>query len=220
MSLLVADAVGPSGSVVGVDVSAPMLALAEKRSAGRSNVAWRRADAASAELGGPYDLVLSRFGVMFFADPVVAFRNIARAMRPGARLVFVCWQDMAKSEWLTVPMKAVTPLLERPPGPPPDPDAPGPGAFARRERVEGILAQAGFTNVTMEPHDAAIPLGRDVPSAVAQLLRIGPVARALAEESPAIRARATETLTSSFTELAARGRLELGASYWLVRATR
>lgn len=218
-TLSAADAVGATGSAVGVDVSAPMLALAEKRAAGRTNVSFRRDDAASADLGGPYDLVLSRFGVMFFADPVAAFRNLARVTRPGGRVVFACWQDMTRSDWLTRPMAVVKPLLEKPaPFPPPDPDAPGPNAFARRERVEQILTGAGFTDVVMEPSEVAVPLGRSVPDAVAQMLRIGPVARSVAEESPEVRARATEVLTKLLTEIDDEGPLELGASIWLVRA--
>lgn len=220
-TLRMADAVGEGGGATGVDVSAPMLELAGKRSAGRASVAWRLADAAREDLGGPYDLVISRFGVMFFADPVAAFRNIARAMRPGARLVFVCWQDLGKSDWFGLPMRSVRPLLRAPEAfPPPDPDAPGPNAFARRERIEGILAGAGFTQIVIEPRDATFSLGRDVDDALAQMLRIGPIARALADESPEARPRVTAALATFLAELAARGPLALSASFWLVRATR
>lgn len=219
-TLLVSDAVGTRGSVTGVDVSAPMLAHAQRRAASRVNAHFRCEDAANADLGGPYDLVTSRFGVMFFADPVAAFTNIARAMRPGGRLVFACWQDLRECDWFTVPMRVVKPLLEAPPAfPPPDPDAPGPSAFARRERVESVLSAAGFRDISLEPHDVRISLGADAEHALGQLLRIGPVARALAEESTAVRERAKAALRTALTELETEGRLALGASFWLVRAT-
>ena len=142
-------------------------------------------------------------------------------MRPGARLVFVCWQDLGKSDWFGLPMRRVRPLLRAPEAfPPPDPDAPGPNAFARRERIEGILADAGFTQIVIEPRDTTISLGRDVDDALAQMLRIGPIARAVADESPEARPHVTAALVAFLTDLAARGPLALSASFWLVRATR
>jgi SAM-dependent methyltransferase len=219
-TLLVADAIGTSGTVTGVDVSAPMLELAAVRSDGRTNVRWSLADAATADLGGPYDLVLSRFGVMFFVDPVVAFTNVARAMRPGARLVFACWQDLTQSDWLSLPMRTIRPLLEAAPTAPPDPDAPGPGAFARPERVRSILERAGFRAIAIAPHTTSVVLGRDPDDALVQMMRIGPVARAVAEESPAVRDRVKSALHAMLVGLAARGPLALDASFWLVTATR
>ncbi len=220
-TLQIADAMSAGGTVVGVDVSAPMLELAGRRAAGRTHVEWRQADAAQGDLGGPYDLVVSRFGVMFFADPVLAFRNIARAMKPGARLTFVCWQDLGKSEWLSLPMQTARPLLTAlPPFPPPDPDAPGPNAFARRERVQSILQSAGFARITIEPHDTIITLGENVHDALTQMLRIGPLARALADEPPDVRAKVSAALEAFLSSLAQRGPLALSASFWLVRAAR
>lgn len=218
-TLQVADAIGAGGAIVGVDVSAPMLELARHRTAGRANVAWREADAANEDLGGPYDLVLSRFGVMFFTDPVFAFRNIARAMRPGARLTFVCWQDLTKSDWFALPMQTVRPLLTAtPPFPPPDPDAPGPNAFARRERVQSILEAAGFSQITIEPRETPMSLGESEEGALAQMLRIGPVARALADEPPEVRAQVKVAMQGALASLGQRGPLVLRASLWLVRA--
>ncbi|MDF2901645.1 MAG: SAM-dependent methyltransferase, partial [Phenylobacterium sp.] len=134
-SFELARRVGPSGRVLGVDISAPMLEVARQRAAGAAaNVSFIEADAQThAFQNGGFDLAISRFGVMFFDDPTAAFRNIGAALRPGGRLSFVCWRPMLENAWMATPLFAAMPLL--PPLPPPDPAAPGPFAFADPERV-------------------------------------------------------------------------------------
>ena len=155
-SIELARRVGPSGSVVGVDLSAPMLEAARRRAeaADLSHARFVQADAQTYPLEIA-DGVFSRFGVMFFADPVAAFVNIRRGLRPGGRLAFVCWRPMANNPWMSIPLDAIIHLLPAPP-PPPDPLAPGPFAFADRTRVETILAEAGFDDVVITPHDERI----------------------------------------------------------------
>ncbi|PCC67002.1 SAM-dependent methyltransferase [Nannocystis exedens] len=194
-SLALARAVQPGGAVVGVDVSVPLLERARERAAAAGlDLEFRRADASVDDLGpGGYDLLCSRFGVMFFADPVAAFRHLRAAARPGGRLVFVCWRAAAENDWVVLPQRALQGIV--PPQPPPEPSAPGPFSFGARERVQGILDAAGFRAVTIAPFDAPLRFGRgDTPEAavddaVAQALDVGP-SRACSRASRTTCARA------------------------------
>jgi SAM-dependent methyltransferase len=180
-TLQLAGRVGPSGAVVGADISEPMLEVARGRPVpeGSARPDFRNLDAQTADLGsGAFDGVFSRFGVMFFADPAAAFANIRRALKPGGRLAFVCWRPFADNPWMREPMAAAAPLL--PPMPPPDPTAPGPFAFADGERVRSILGKAGFSGVAVEPFDASIG-GGNVDDTVNLTLRVGPLGRVLRE---------------------------------------
>ncbi len=215
-TLCASDAVGPAGSVVGLDVSEPMLGRAKMRSAGRTNVEWRLEDAARAAFTRPFDAIVSRFGVMFFTDPVAAFGNLRAALAPGGRIVFVCWQDVTANDWAVVPSRAARPFLGDPA--PSIPGAPGPFAFADRDRLTGILQDAGFVDVAIAPRTTPLPMGRDPDDALAQLARIGPLARAVAELDPDVARRALEAARDEVVARAAGGPLELGGAYWLVSA--
>jgi len=143
--------------VTGVDVSAPMLAVAAERTAGNARLV--EADASAWMGDAPFDLAVSRFGVMFFDAPDQAFATIAANLRPGGRLLFACWRTPAENEWATTPLAAVRDLL--PEAAPPAPHAPGPFALADRERLEGILRRAGFTEITIRPFDCSVCLARE-----------------------------------------------------------
>jgi SAM-dependent methyltransferase len=180
-TLQLAARVGPSGAVVGADISEPMLEVARRRSAPEraAKPEFRNLDAQTADLGhASFDGVFSRFGVMFFADPVAAFANLRAALKPGGRLAFVCWRAFLDNPWMREPMAAAAPLL--PPMPPPDPIAPGPFAFADADRVRGILTAAGFTGVAIDPFNATIG-GSGVEDTVNLTLRVGPLGRILRE---------------------------------------
>jgi SAM-dependent methyltransferase len=169
-------AVGPAGRVLGADISPTMLAMARDRvtAAGLTHVDCIEADAQThAFAPGTFDLVISRFGVMFFADPVAAFANIRLALAPEGRIAFVCWAGMADNPWFRLPIEAAVSVLG--PMPPPEPRAPGPMAFAEGEYVTGILEAAGYGDVsikTVDLHltppgtlaDAARFAGRDGPA--------------------------------------------------------
>lgn len=148
--LALAQRVGPDGHVLGVDVSDPMAARARERiaSAGLTNSQVIVSDAATHpfERGGA-DLLFSRFGVMFFADPVAAFGNLRGAVRPGGRLLCAAWRPLADNPWFRVPMEAARALL--PPQPPADPEAPGPFALANQDRTLGILRAAGWKDAML-----------------------------------------------------------------------
>lgn len=176
-TLDLAEAVGPQGEAVGVDVSEPMLAVARARAKGRAR--FLAADAQTADLGdGAYDAAFSRFGVMFFNDPPAAFANIRRALgRPG-RLAFVCWRPLADNPWMSCAYEAAAHLF--PARAPADPHAPGPFAFQDPDRVRGLLEAAGFQGVRIERFDADLDMG-GLEECVAVNLRVGPLGSALRE---------------------------------------
>ncbi len=186
-ALEIAERVGPTGSVLGVDLSTPMLeqARARARAAGLAHIRFDEADAQTHAFGtGAYDVVYSRFGVMFFADPDAAFGNLRRALRPGGRLAFVCWRTLPENPWMAVPLGAA--LQHLPPLPIPAPGAPGPFAFADAERVRGILTRAGFAEPRFEQVDEVLSIGGggDLDATVNFLLQLGPTAAALREAGP------------------------------------
>jgi len=181
--------VGPRGAVTGIDLSAPMLASARKRAAGIGNVTFQPADAQTTRFAaGYFDVCFSRFGVMFFVDPVAAFTNMHSALRPGGRLGFVCWQALPKNPWMQVPLAAAARHLTLPP--PPEPGTPGPFSLADRERVRGILERAGFTDLEFDDHRATLTIGggQGLDEVVDILLTgVGPTSAALRQADPAVR---------------------------------
>jgi len=178
-SLELAAAVGAQGRVTGVDISRLMLGVARNRPvpAGAAAPVFEEADAQTAVLGR-FDAAFSRFGVMFFSDPVAAFRNIHAALKPAGRLAFACWRPFEENVWMRAPMEAALPYL--PELPPADPLAPGPFAFADPDRIRGILSQAGFRDIAIAPHDELIG-GADIEASLELALRVGPLARVLRE---------------------------------------
>lgn len=153
-TLDLARLVGPDGTAMGVDISEGMVGAARRRAdtAAVSNATFLFADAATADLGGPFDAVYSRFGVMFFADPPAAFANIAGALRPGGRLAWAVWGPLADNPWMFVPsMAASAPLgaeLSIP-----EPGAPGPFSLSDADHVRELLLAAGLEDVSVTPVD-------------------------------------------------------------------
>ena len=184
-TLALAGLVGPTGAVVGCDFSGPMLARATQRGteAGLTNASFALADVQTAMLPGPFDVVFSRFGVMFFADPIAAFANIRSATKPGGRLSFVCWQPVRLNDSFAFVGLAANDILG-PPDPVPD-DAPGPFAFADPDRVRAILGQAGWTDVNVAECRREIQVfgTSDLETGLAGAMRIGGLVRRLAGRS-------------------------------------
>ncbi len=185
--------------VVGLDISEPLLERARERAKGIANLRFERADAQTFAFSSDFDAVFSRFGVMFFDDSVAAFRNLRSALAEGGKLGFVCWRPMSENPAFTLPLQAGLPFLPEPPKPF-DPNAPGPFAFADANKVRGILEQAGFTSVDLNPLDVELVFGgrADLEGAVDLALQIGPLARALGnapqETVTRIRAAVAEAL--------------------------
>jgi len=216
-TLDVARAVGPSGHVVAMDISAPMLDEGRRRAAaaGLANVDWQQADPATAELDG-FDLLVSAFGLMFFGDPVAAFANMRRAANPGARMAFVSWRALAENPWIGVPMRAAAAHL--PPRPRPNPHAPGMFAFADPQRVAEILAAAGWTPPRLEKLDLELDIaaGRGLDEAVVQSTRIGAVNSWLRNQPADIVAAATDSIRAALAPYRDGASVRLPGAMWLV----
>jgi len=216
-SLLLADQVGPGGAVTGVDVSQPMLKLARTRTEAQ-NVHFLEADAAAYPFRPEFDLIFSRFGVMFFVDPVAAFANIRKGADGAARLAFICWRAVAENEWASVPYRVAKPFL--PEQPVADPNAPGPFAFADADRLRGILESAGFSEVRIEPFQGYMNLGHAPAQAAFQSTNLmGPTSRALRAVDDAIRARVMNAISEELARTCESGKeIRLGTACWLVSA--
>ena len=214
-SLDLAVRVGPGGSVVGLDVSRPMLEVARGRPAppGSGLLEFMEADAQTADLG-QFDAVYSRFGVMFFNDPPAAFANIRKGLKPGGRLAFVCWRPYADNAWMREPMEAAEPFL--PAAEPSDPLAPGPFAFADPERVRAILAEAGFAEIAVRPVDAMIG-GSDLDQSVDLAFNIGPLGRAL-RENPGAADKVRDAVRTVLERYVTPDGLRMPSAVWIVTA--
>jgi SAM-dependent methyltransferase len=208
-----AKAVGPGGSVTGVDISRPMLSVARGRGVG---VNFREADASTHLFHPTHDLLFSRFGVMFFADPTSAFANLRKALSPHGRLAFVCWRDVKENLWASTPMAAARPFL--PPQEPADPHAPGPFAFADDARLRKILGDAGYRDIRIEKLDSTMHMGATMNDAVEQALRIGPLARASAGLDEAALAKIRAAVREALTKFETPTGIAPQAACWLVGA--
>ncbi len=218
--LAIARSVGPAGRVLGVDISAPMLGRARERvaSAGLTNVSLELADGQTHRFApGAFDALFSRFGVMFFEAPELAFANLGKALRAGGRLAFVCWQPAAANPWVALPMAGMANVAPLPP--PPPPGAPGPFAFGDPERVQRILGAAGFRDVSVRGEQLPMAVG-GLDEAAAFLTEIGPASRALREAGggEALTAKARSAIREALAPHARDGRVELGSAIWCVTA--
>jgi len=169
--------------------------------------------------GATYDAVFSRFGVMFFADPVGAFANMRSALRPGGKLGFVCWRAMRDNPLFVVPLEAGVPFLREPPTPP-EAGAPGPFAFADGDQVKRILENAGYADIVVDPFDTEITYAgrRDLEGAVEMALQVGPLSRALSDADEATRARVREAVRNAFVPHHGPAGVILPSATWIVTA--
>jgi SAM-dependent methyltransferase len=220
-ALQIARRVGNEGAVCGIDISAPMLEQARKaaRDSHLDNVQFLEADAQTYEFAPQsQDALLSRFGVMFFDDPVAAFTNLRRALRPGGRLAFVCFQAMDKNLWATLPVAVVErhTTVERPASP----FAPGPFAFADAERVRGILQAGGFSDVSLDGVELDLPIGSGLdPLRAAELLcELGPAGGALRQKPATLRESVVADLSGELGPYRTPSGVRLPCSAWLTRA--
>jgi ubiquinone/menaquinone biosynthesis C-methylase UbiE len=217
-ALALSDQVGPNGSVLGIDLSTPMLARARERSAGRTNLTFLQGDASSMAFPRKFDLLFSRFGVMFFEDPTAAFRHLRAAAQSGGRLAFVCWRPFAENRWAALPVQAVRSVV--PEVEPPNHDAPGPYAFADSAKVERILTAAGFRDVAIDRFDADVVLTSDddLEQATQFAVSAGPAARILASVGPDLQARAKIAVRSALESARTSKGFALPGTGWLVTA--
>ena len=220
-SVELARCVGLAGSVWGVDVSQPMLDVARARAAqgAAPHLTYVQADASSAGLPAAVDLLFSRFGVMFFAEPVPALRHLRQALRARGRFVFACWRVPRDNPWAMAPLVAARKALGITPAPA-DPHAPGPFAFADDARLRDLLSQAGFENIDVQRFDAPVFLGATPRSAAENSARLGPTSMLVrelgAEHLPAI-VNGVETALQALA--APDGHVSLNGSAWIVCAS-
>jgi SAM-dependent methyltransferase len=219
--LALADRVGPTGHILGVDVSQPMSARARQRiaNAAINNAEVVVSDAAvHAFVRAGTDLLFSRFGVLFFADPVAAFVNLRHAMRPGGRLLCAAWRPLADNPWFSVPLEAARPKL--PPQAPADPNAPGPFAFANRERTIGIFSSAGWHDVRLTRHDLPMKFAEtgQLEQATDFATRMGALARLLADVDAEVRTAVRLAVGKALQAYDGAGGISLIGSIWLISA--
>jgi SAM-dependent methyltransferase len=194
-----------AASARGIDISVPMLGLARRRA---PQLDFVLADATTHAFEPAHDLVASRFGVMFFDDPIAAFANLRTALAPGGRLAFVCWRAFGDNPWAATPLAAaeglIAPAVQ-------DFAAPGPFSLGKRDRIESVLTAAGFHDIAIGARQSTMYLGETVEDAVTSSLTIGPLSRAAADlDEPTrdlIRVRLRKVLTGT-----------MAASVWLVGA--
>ena len=219
VSIALAQKVGPTGHVLGIDISGPMLARARQIAPAGLPVEFVLADATVYPFApASFDLLVSRFGVMFFAEPALSFANLRKALKPSGRLAFACWREPRENPIFMAPLQAA--YKHVPKLPPQGPEDPGPFAFASEARVHRILSEAGFTAVAMEACNLAldVAVGGGLEAAVKDALEIGPTARALAEQPPELVAAATHSIREALTPLVRGQSVPLPAAIWIVTA--
>ncbi|HWT07192.1 MAG TPA: class I SAM-dependent methyltransferase [Xanthomonadales bacterium] len=219
--LELARRVGSAGHVVGVDVSRPMLDLANERvrAAGLRMVTLHLADAATYPFReAEFELAFSRFGIMFFGDPVTAFANIRRSLRAGGRLAGVVWRPLADNPWFAVPLAAATRYVAPPA--PQDPEAPGPMSFADPSRVKRILSEAGFSGIELQRRDVMMKLSgpNELETAAEFATQVGPASRVLVGATAAAQVAAKAAIRDALAEYDGAGGVALPGSVWFVTA--
>ena len=206
--LQLADRVGTSGHVIGVDVASRVLAVARQRTDHLPHVVLLQEDAADLALpDASVDAVFSRFGVMFFADPDAAFSNIRRMLKPGGRIGFVCWRSMQENELDLFCVEAA--------GLPIAVDA-SPFSLEKASVIERVLSAAGFGQITVSAHDAQVSCG-DVDATLKVATRVGALGKAL-RENPALLPNAEPAVRAALSTREQNGAVHLGAATWIVTA--
>lgn len=219
-SIALARRVAPGGQVLGVDVSAPMLERARQLAPQGLPVDFTLADATVYPFeSGRADLLFSRFGVMFFADPVRSFANLRAGLCSGGRVAFACWREARENPWLLLPLQEAYRYVPRLPEV--GPEDPGPFSFAAERRVRGILERAGFGAITLEPIDLALDLaiGSGLDAAVDTAIGMGPASRALDGQPAALRAAAADSIRVALARHQVGNRVPLPGAIWIVAAT-
>ena len=218
--------VGTEGHATGVDVSEPFIeaSIAEAEKAGIENVDFFSTDVQIGDLRGPYDYVFSRMGVMFFANPVQALRNIAGSLRPGGRLVAVVWRRKLDNEWLHRAEQVTEKYLEEPEEPEDVRCGPGPFSMANADTVSEQLQIAGFERPTLTRCDLPIKIGNGLDHAVTFNMSLGPAAELLricpADEVERLRPKVEEEIRGALADyVQPEGDVRAPASTWIVTAT-
>ncbi|MGH3889287.1 MAG: class I SAM-dependent methyltransferase [Pseudonocardiaceae bacterium] len=207
-------------SALGVDLSDDLLGLGRRRAVeeGLNNVTFERADAQVHDFrAAGFDVAISRFGVMFFDNPAAAFANVARAVRRGGRLAFLCWQALVKNAWLATPLRAIAAHI-----PPPEfkEDAPGPFSLADPQRIHGLLDGAGFTDVQIQSVTEPARMGSDAADVVGYLQERSGVRSLLSAADADTAARALDAMRAAMAPYQTPEGVLVSSAAWLVTARR
>jgi ubiquinone/menaquinone biosynthesis C-methylase UbiE len=218
-TIALARQVGADGHVLGIDISVPMLERARQVTPKDLPADYVLADATVYPFDPEnFDLLASRFGVMFFADPVLSFANLRKSLRPSGRLAFACWREPRENPWMMTPLMAV--YKHVPKLPQLGPEDPGPFAFASEERVRRILSESGFDDIKMEacPLSLDVAVGKGIDGAIEHALQIGPASRALEGHPPEVVAAAIQSIREALTPFAKGQSVPLPGAIWVVTA--
>ncbi|MEE2661765.1 MAG: class I SAM-dependent methyltransferase [Pseudomonadota bacterium] len=217
-SIAIAGQVGSSGCVLAVDISKPMINRLKIRKANHKleNLSIFNGDAAILPFkSNDYDVLVSRFGCMFFNEPQIAFRNIGTALRQDCRLALAVWRTPRENPWAMEPISVSRQFLDMPPRP--GPEEPGPFSFSDPERVRNILLGAGWTNIELTSLNLQLPLGRSDKEALAFLTEMGPLAAPLAAATKESYAKAIGRIKDLLdTKRNKDGIIQLAAGCWII----
>jgi SAM-dependent methyltransferase len=219
----IAGMVGRDGEVVGVDVAPRFIEIARREAAETAvaNVRFAAADVQTDALGGPYDLAFSRFGTMFFANPVAALRNVASALAPGACLVMVVWRRRTDNDWLYRAQTIVEEIVSRPEEYDEPTCGPGPFSMADADTASEILAHAGYADICLRRCDAPIVIGRDVDEAIDFVMALGPAGETLrlaGDRAKHLHGAVRDALRAGLEEFDDGDAVRAPASTWIVSA--
>lgn len=205
-------------SILGIDISKPLIDLAVERAKTLGNLNFALSDASDMALETKRDVIISRFGIMFFADPIAAFSNLRRHVKDTGRMCFACWQSPMKNMWARAPLEAAMPFLKHPPTPP-KPYDPGPFAFADSNYVTAVLTSAGWHDIALTDWTGDVRLpGRDANEVASFMMEMGPLSRILKEQKldmGPVHAALVEKLSE---KASADGSIDMEASIWIVSA--
>jgi len=220
----IAGLVGADGEVVGVDAARQFIEVARREAdaAGVRNVRFDVADVQVADVGGPYDLAFSRFGTMFFANPVVALRNVRRALAPGGRLVMVVWRRRIDNDWLYRAQTIVEGLVTRPEEYDEPTCGPGPFSMADADTTTDVLLHAGYEEIALHRCDLSIAIGADVEEAIDLVMALGPageILRLAGDRAAHLHDDVRAALREGLAEFEGPDGLRAGASTWIVSAS-
>jgi ubiquinone/menaquinone biosynthesis C-methylase UbiE len=220
-SIKLAEQVGESGKVLAIDVSEQIIAIGKSRGAAISNLDFHLGDAATVNLGdAEFDLITSRFGVMFFDDPIAAFSNMHRALKTSGRLVFLCWRTIEENPWLGEPAAAAFEILPPPADADmPDPTSPGPFSLGNPEHLKNILESAGFNNIDLQSVDMNMPMGH-MDDAVPFLMKLGPAADAVKEATDEEKAAVAVAIRKIMEKYDTSNGVCAPSATWIVKASK
>ena len=214
-----------SSTVIGVDISEPMLGLARELKAANDNALSAEVQFALGDASEPlfdeasFDAIYSRFGVMFFEEPVAAFSALRNSLKPGGKLGFVCWREPKLNPFFNAPMEAALTVLPAPA--PSAPGAPGPFGLADDNVIQTTLRLAGFKDVSVAPLNLTLSVGAETPfdALFEELIQIGPAAALIAQSNPSLKEKAREAVYNRLTDFYALGQgVSFDANFWLVTA--